>query len=85
MVYLDVCLTQQYKKWQFFQSCIQLFLSMISNVKLAYIINNKNTKVLTIYSVIFSVISVNFVTLTPEYAMDDLDMIIFVISDSKSI
>ena len=38
-----------------------------------------------IYSVIFSVISVISVTLTAEYAMDDLDMVIFVISDSKSI
>ena len=38
-----------------------------------------------IYSVIFSVIYVISVTLTAEYAIDELDMIIFVISDSKLI
>ena len=37
------------------------------------------------YSVIFSLTFVISVTLTGEYAMDDLDMVIFVISDSKSI
>ena len=46
---------------------------------------NKNTKVLIIYSVILFVMSVIFVTLTAEYAIDELDMIIFVISDSKLI
>ena len=46
---------------------------------------NKKTKVLIIYSVIFSVISIISVELTAKYAMDDLDIIIFVISDSKPI
>ena len=46
---------------------------------------NKYTKVLIIYSVILFVISVIFVTLTAEYATDELDMIIFVIRDSKLI
>ena len=46
---------------------------------------SKNTKVLIIYSVIFPVISVISVTLTAEYAMEELDIVIFVISDSKSI
>ena len=38
-----------------------------------------------IYSVILFVISVIPVTLSAEYATDELDMIIFVISDSKLI
>ena len=46
---------------------------------------NKNTKVLIIYSVIFTVISIISVTLRAEYAMDDLDMVIFVIIDSEAI
>ena len=46
---------------------------------------NKNTKVLIIYSVILIVISVISVTLTAIYQVEELDMVIFVISDFNSI
>ena len=47
--------------------------------------HNKKTKVLIIYSVILFVISIISVTLAAEYAIDELNKIIFVITDSKLI